>query len=245
MDNYQKRGEQEIAHGKMLAENDAELIWGWGTPAGKARANRRAEWIIQNAALAPGKRVLEIGCGTGIFTEFFAQSGAHILAVDISEDLLKIARSKNMPADRVEFLNKRFEECETDGGFDAIVGSSVLHHLDIDPALKRIHELLKPGGIMCFGEPNMLNPVHAFQYNFPGARPLMGCSPDEMAFTRWDIVRRLKAAGFTEASVFQRDWLFPLTPAALVKAVQSVELVLEKIPLVKEISGSLYLRAVA
>jgi 2-polyprenyl-3-methyl-5-hydroxy-6-metoxy-1,4-benzoquinol methylase len=46
---------------------------------------------MSGALLNPQKRALEIGCGTGMFTEMFAQTGAGILAVDISSDLLEAA----------------------------------------------------------------------------------------------------------------------------------------------------------
>lgn len=85
------RAEHEIHHGELLASKDTELIWGWGTPAGRVRATRRAKLIGRGAKLGPNVHVLEIGCGTGMFTEMFAQTRARIVAVDISPDLLKKA----------------------------------------------------------------------------------------------------------------------------------------------------------
>ena len=117
------RAKGEIAHGKRLSMGDAEMTWGWGTPAGKLRARRRADLIMEGAALGPGVRALEIGCGTGMFTGMFAASGAELLAVDISEDLLVKARERGIP--RARFIAKRFEECDVDGPFDAVIGSSV------------------------------------------------------------------------------------------------------------------------
>src|SRR5947209_2941817 len=77
------RANHEILHGRKLAAGHAETTWGWGTPAGKQRASRRAAMIAHGARLGPGVRALEIGCGTGLFTECFALSGAEIVAVDI------------------------------------------------------------------------------------------------------------------------------------------------------------------
>ncbi|MEZ4524425.1 MAG: methyltransferase domain-containing protein [Desulfobacterales bacterium] len=99
-------------HGAFLAENDPEKIWGWDTPAGKIRAKRRSEMIIRGAGLKPGRKALEIGCGTGFFTEMFAQSGAHILAMDISDDLLEIARKREPLSETVRFITALFEECD-------------------------------------------------------------------------------------------------------------------------------------
>jgi SAM-dependent methyltransferase len=77
-----------------------------------------------------------------MFTEIFARTGATIVAVDISPDLLQRARARGLPPDRVLFLEKRFEECDVEGPFDAVIGSSVLHHLEVDEALRRIFALL-------------------------------------------------------------------------------------------------------
>ncbi len=88
MCNQKLQAQNEINHGILLSQGDTEAIWGWGTPAGRWRAWRRASLIARGAQLAPGKQVLEIGCGTGMFTEMFARSGASIVAVDISARLL-------------------------------------------------------------------------------------------------------------------------------------------------------------
>ncbi len=69
------RSENEIAHGYKLVQSDPEKVWGWGTPAGHLRAIRRSEMIISGADLRPGLHALEIGCGTGLFTEMFALFG--------------------------------------------------------------------------------------------------------------------------------------------------------------------------
>ncbi len=102
-------------------------------------------------------RVLEIGCGTGNFTESFAKSGARITALDITEDLLIVARKRSLP-NTVTFVCMPFESLGLDESFDAVISSSVLHHLDIELALTEIYRLLRLGGVMVFSEPSMLNP---------------------------------------------------------------------------------------
>ena len=149
--------EKEVLHGEYLASHNPEKIWGWETPAGRQRATRRAQMIIDGARLSSGMRILEVGCGTGLFTEMFAQANVFILAVDISNELLEYAAKRRLPPGRVQFLNKKFEECAVEGPFDAVIGSSILHHLDIEASLGKMYSLLKTGGRISFAEPNMLN----------------------------------------------------------------------------------------
>lgn len=237
------RAQREIKHGEWLATHDTESVWGWGTPAGQVRAKRRADLIIAGAALSPGKRVLEIGCGTGMFTEMFAATGATIMAVDISPELLKKARTRGLPAGQVTFCERRFEECDVEGRFDAVIGSSVLHHLEIGPAIGRIKELLKPGGRISFAEPNMLNPQVFLERKFHYLPIFSYTSPDETAFIRWQLARQLRETGFVGITIQPFDWLHPSTPKSFIETVSALGRLIESVPLLQEFSGSLYIGA--
>jgi 2-polyprenyl-3-methyl-5-hydroxy-6-metoxy-1,4-benzoquinol methylase len=238
-----KRARHEIIHGKKIADKDPELIWGWKTAAGKRRAKRRAQIIADSARLVPESYVLEIGCGTGVFTEMFAGTGAKIVAVDISRELLDKAQAKGLPTEQVQFLESRFEDCDLIGPFDAVIGSSVLHHLEITPALATIYKLLKPNGILSFAEPNMLNPQIAIQKNISWIKRKKGDSPDETAFLSWKIYNLLCRAGFVDIRITSFDWLHPATPLKLVDAVDKIGFIFEKIPIIREFAGSLHIYA--
>jgi ubiquinone/menaquinone biosynthesis C-methylase UbiE len=237
------RAEREIEHGRKLASSNPESIWGWSSPAGKERAAHRARRIIAGAQLRPHMHVMELGCGTGNFTEMFAASGARITAVDISPELLALARSRRLPPAQITFLEARFEDLELGDQFDAVIGSSVLHHLDIADALKNIHRLLRPGGVLSFAEPNMLNPVVFAIYHSETLRERVGNSPDERAFYRWQLSNLLQSAGFVEIRVRPFDFLHPATPPALIPLIQRTGMLLERLPLLREIAGSLHIRA--
>lgn len=239
MDN---RSEHEILHGEKLAEGNTDLIWGWGTPAGRLRASRRAKLIIDAAQLNSSSQILEIGCGTGVFTEHFAQTKCSITAVEISETLLIKAKERKYPYANVRFLNQRFEDSITNGPFDAVIGSSILHHLELETALLHIHKLLKPNGIMCFAEPNMLNPQVFAERKFRGLFPYV--SPDETAFVRWTLKGTLQKFGFIYIEIMPFDWLHPLVPEKLINFVIGIGDLLEKVPIMREFSGSLLIKAV-
>lgn len=131
-------------------------LGGGELPLGRLAQNDGLPSSWKGAAIGPSSRVLEVGCGTGMFTAEVAESGASIIAVDLSPDLVAIAARRNL--NRVQFVLKNFEYCEVDRPFDAVIGSSVLHHLDMERALPKMFSLLKLGGRSSFTEPNMLNP---------------------------------------------------------------------------------------
>ncbi len=238
----QERIAKEIQHGRFLAEHGAGEIWNWESPAGKLRWARRVKMLSNH--LASGMSVLELGCGTGYFTRELARSGADIVAIDVSPELLQIARTScSAPNVRYEIQNAH-EFSYPDAVFDSVVGSSVLHHLEIEGALREIYRVLKLGGTICFTEPNMLNPQIAIQKNVPWVKQKLGDSPDETAFFRWPLRRLLEEAGYREVRIDPFDFLHPKTPVPLVDPLNSLGRFLEKMPMVSEFAGSLYICAV-
>jgi SAM-dependent methyltransferase len=237
------RAAKEVAHGRRLAERDPELAWGWGTPAGRLRASRRGLLIARGAGLRPGVRALEVGCGTGIFTEHFVRTGAQLVAIDVSSDLLRIARARRLPPDRVQFLETRLEDFDSSEPFDAVIGSSVLHHLDVDAALSAVRTLLRPGGVCSFAEPNLLNPQVFLERRLCFLPIFWYVSPDETAFRRGGLAAKLRRADFVDVTVTPFDWLHPAVPPAFIGTIAGLGRLLERTPLVREFAGSLYVRA--
>jgi 2-polyprenyl-3-methyl-5-hydroxy-6-metoxy-1,4-benzoquinol methylase len=235
------RAAREANHSRQLAGWDPEATWGWGSPAGQIRARRRAGLLVQSAGLEPGVRALEIGCGTGRFTVEFARTGALLVAIELSGELLATAQARP-ELQGVELLQGAFETTPLPGPFDAVLGSSVLHHLPTAVALRRIYDLLRPGGVLCFAEPNMLNPQVYLERHLRSWFPYV--SPDETAFSRWSLRRALMMAGFTAVSISPFDWLHPATPASLISMVGRAGRVLERVPAVREFAGSLLIRGV-
>jgi SAM-dependent methyltransferase len=238
----QDRVAKEIQHGRFLAEQGAGEIWNWESPAGKLRWARRVKMLSSH--LGPGMSVLELGCGTGYFTRQLVRSGADIIAIDVSPELLEIAGA-NCSAPNVRYEIQNASALSYPGGmFDAVVGSSVLHHVEIEEALREIYRVLKPTGTIYFTEPNMLNPQIAIQKNVPWVKRKFGDSPDETAFFRWPLRRLLEITGFRDVRIDPFDFLHPKTPIALIDRLNAFGRFLENMPVISEFAGSLYIRAV-
>jgi SAM-dependent methyltransferase len=233
---------REMEHDRKIAAR-AEEIWNWDSPAGRRRAERRAAFFVEHAGLGPGIRALELGCGTGVFLERTARSGASLVGVDLSSELLGKARLRLASAPNVSFERANAERMpHPDGTFDAVYGSSILHHLHLEASLAEVLRLLRPGGRIVFTEPNLWNPQIAFSYLI-GPREYFGLSPDEMAFTKRRARGTLARLGFVDVRVRPFDFLHPSTPPSWIDRVSRLGRALESGVLVREIAGSLLIRA--
>jgi SAM-dependent methyltransferase len=238
----QERVAKEIRHGRFLAKHGAGEIWNWESPAGKLRWARRVKMI--GGHLKSGMTILELGCGAAYFTKELARSGGDIVAIDVSIDLLEIAKA-NCSASNVRYeIQDACALAYPGATFDSVVGSSILHHLEIEPAVREIYRVLKPGGTIYFTEPNMLNPQIAIQKNVPWVKRKLGDSPDESAFFRWPLRRLLERTGYRDVRVDPFDFLHPKTPELLIRRVAMLGGFLENLPVISEFAGSLYIRAI-
>ncbi|MHA7856976.1 MAG: class I SAM-dependent DNA methyltransferase [Henriciella sp.] len=116
-------------------------------------ANQKAYEIkldLTREYFTPDSKVLEFGCGTGSTAILHAPFVRHIDALDVSPEMIRIARDKIAPA---EVTNVAFSVADMDsfqaqpGSYDAALGLNILHLLDNRmAAMGRVYEALKPGG---------------------------------------------------------------------------------------------------
>ncbi len=97
-------------------------------------------------------RVLELGCGTGSTALRLADAAAEIVATDFADGMIRIARDKAAAAD-VQNVEFRVADTGLDGfkpeRFDAVLAFNLFHLVtDLDAALGRAREVLKPGGYL-------------------------------------------------------------------------------------------------
>jgi ubiquinone/menaquinone biosynthesis C-methylase UbiE len=117
--------------------------------------------VFSRAGLAKGMRVLDVGCGVGdvslLAREFVGASGS-VLGVDRSAQSLKLARMRagQEGFDNLEFVEATLDSLTVGRPFDALVGRLILLYLpDPAQALRRLLELVRPGGLVVFQEMDM------------------------------------------------------------------------------------------
>jgi ubiquinone/menaquinone biosynthesis C-methylase UbiE len=240
----QPRNARERAHFDQLADAQSAVWWGSVTEAGQRRLDERGVVTIRAAGLRPGLLVLEPGAGNGEFTLRIAPSGATIIGVEISPKQVAIAQNRLKSFPKASVVEGDVDQLDFPADhFDAIVGQSVLHHLELSRSLPELYRVLKPGGRFFFLEPNMLNPQVALERNVKSVGHRLQNSPDETAFFRWRITKTLRQHGFRKVSAKPFDFLHPGTPPRLVPAVHALSRALSATPLIREVAGSMQIYA--
>jgi SAM-dependent methyltransferase len=193
------------------------------------------------------KSVMEIGCGIGRNCFGLAQkTGMNVLGTDLCVPFIEEAKSRfQLPNLRYEVLDFNKSDQFEGERFDYIVGNGILHHLyhHLDEALVRMRHLLKDQGKIVFLEPNIYNPYVYLIFSYPALRETARLEPDEMAFSKDFIIKKLKNAGYAKIQVNYKDFLLPGIPRALIWPSIFLGSIAEKLPLFQRASQSIYIVA--
>lgn len=144
--------------------------------------------------------VLELGCGTGTTALRLAPQVARVVATDVSQEMIAIAREKAIAetCPNAEFTVASADHLiEAEGTFDAVLAFNLLHLLaDRAAVLARVDRLLKPGSLFISKTPCLseMNPL--IRWAVPVAR-LVGKAPYVSFFTAAELEADIARAGFS------------------------------------------------
>ncbi len=242
---YDQNVERE--HFDALANAEGEIWWGSTTKAGIKRLERRALLLKQALACFNDPVVMELGCGTGAFSQYILKESPLLCltACDISPACIKLAAQRLGDHKNAKFVVfDVLSEVSQKGMFDAVICNSVLHHLPLERSLSACWQALKPGGKIIFFEPNMMNPQIFLEKNVRFIGKALQNTKTETAFFRWRLKRTLGKTGFDQISVEPFDFLHPIIPSQMVSFFEKLGNKIERMPVLKEFSGSLFITAV-
>jgi SAM-dependent methyltransferase len=142
--------------------DDVRAAWDENASYWDARLVRPDSWqqtivfpaVLRLLDLAPGERVLEVGCGNGLLAQRMADAGADVLATDFSKEQMRFAAERNTDP-KVTLaeadVTARDALASLGDGFDAVVCSMALMDIsDIEPLADALPSLLRPGGRFVF-----------------------------------------------------------------------------------------------
>lgn len=119
-------------------------------------------FILKQLGDMQGKTLLDLGCGAGENSVYFAMQGANCVASDYSPGMVDVAL-KLAERNQVQIQGKVINAMDIDypdHTFDIVYASNLLHHIPHpEVTIQEIHRVLKPGGKMCFWDPLKHNPV--------------------------------------------------------------------------------------
>lgn len=183
---------------------------------------RLVDAFVRLSGLGAAARVVDLGCGSGVFTDVLRRRGYTCAGVDLSPKLIALARAK-YPG--VEFVEGDVEQLPFgDASFDGVLLSGLVHHLpDPSRCAAEAFRILRPGGRFVAFDPNRMNP---FMYLYrdrssPFYSPV-GVTANERPVLAHEVAATFRDAGFETATDYLSNlryryvasgklrWLLPL-----------------------------------
>lgn len=179
-----------------------------------AAIERSVEWLMAALRLAPGMRLLDLGCGPGLYAERFARRGLRVTGIDYSRRSIDYAREQaRLQGLDIEYVYQDYLTLDRGAEFDAAVliycDFGVLTPADRDILLSRVRGALRPGGRFAFDvfTGHKLGPTTVGPGGAPGAA-------EEHEVQRWEICR----SGFWKDEPYlclEQRFYYPEGPAYL------------------------------
>lgn len=127
----------------------------------RAKIEKITRWILEKSN-KPGMKILDLGCGPGLYAEILAERGHQITGIDFSENSIRYAagRAKEKKLD-IQYRQGNYLEVDIGQAYDLVIliyfDFCALIPQERDPLLKKIFRALKPGGFFIFDVVNEKN----------------------------------------------------------------------------------------
>ena len=145
---------------KALFDDWPERYETWfSTPLGEQVRRVEGALILEMLDPAPGERILDVGCGTGIFTMDYLSAGAEVVGLDISAPMLTLAERKAAALPFTPVLGDMLDLPFVDACFDKVVSVTALEFVtEGRRAVAEMFRVTRPGGLIVVGTLNRLSP---------------------------------------------------------------------------------------
>ena len=223
-------------------ERSREAYWLRYPATSPQKLRWRAVAVRHCFHVLPGETILEVGTGTGLWTQHLAEVLQYqnpIVAVVFNRDYADTLTQKNIPGVRVH-LSDDLSELPSES-FDYVVGTAILCHNLYSQNLREIRRLLKPGGQILFFEANHWNPQVFAKNAIPAVGRWAGQPECQAPMRKYQLMKEASWQGYTNLEIVPFDIVHPRIPGKLVRFLQSAAYIVEHAPVFKEFCGTLYI----
>ena len=240
--------------------------WYLGSRTRRYMMVRRFREVLEQVGLAPGLRVLDIGCGWAFGTYWARTAGCEVCGIDLAHDQLAWAR-RTLPGGPGLGLGQANARALPfrDTSFDRVVSVETLEHVfrpDRAAVYAELARVLRPGGRLALSTPNPASPVEAakrFAVRWPRLRRALpsSCFPEAADdLTTYhpyryhhplppaELVRGLTAAGLRVLGTRRFLWVPKTLPDALLAVALPLERACETLPLLRRLGATTLVWAV-
>jgi dolichol-phosphate mannosyltransferase len=224
-------------------ERTRETYWLRHRGTSPVKLRWRAVTVRHSFHVLPGESILEIGAGSGLWTQHLTavlRGENDVTAAVFNQDLASLAEERRLPRTSVVYVRDLIGDLPLES-FDYIVGTAILCHDRYAENLGALYPLLKPGGQLLFFEANLWNPQVLVKSAIPPIGRWAGQASCQIGMRRYRLLEETSRQGLIEVEVIPYDILHPRTPTRLIPAVQSLAFVLEHIPGIRDLCGTLYI----
>ena len=118
------------------------------SPDGATHNDHYHNFLLRHVP-ATCQNALDVGCGTGTFARRLAERSQHVLALDLSPEMIRLARERSAQFSNIDFELGDVRNYPLDvARFDCIASIATLHHLPFEEMLLKMKAALKPGGVL-------------------------------------------------------------------------------------------------
>jgi 2-polyprenyl-3-methyl-5-hydroxy-6-metoxy-1,4-benzoquinol methylase len=173
-DTVRRRFERDAESFDAIYRLERSPFWRWVNTTFRKAVFERYTITFEQAGDVTGKKILDVGCGSGVYSVDFARRGAaRVVGVDFSGNMLKLARQEaeqHGVADRCDFIQADFLDLDLDEKFDVSIAMGVFDYVpDQVTFLRKMVALTTGKVIVAFpGHSLLREPARRLRYKLAG-----------------------------------------------------------------------------